>query len=630
METIVASTAGNITEIMEIMETTVKSTTGNITETMETIVASTAGNITEIMETTVASTTGNIMETIVESTTGNIIETGIINIENILPFTFDHLYKGSSEKIRVAEILNIDQNDHNEWEIVDKHITKEGSTLVLVHYKDTANFCKYGWLRGVVVDLIKGIIVVSSFGYTPTCVYDELIPNENGDLILEDLHGSTHTFAKDKTTIKSSFEGVVMRVIWYDNEFFTITHRKIIPSKSRWGNSKTFNCLYQDACGPQPDQLFNINKKYSSTCYVFLVVDTSLFIATKQIVKAPYIVLLSKFEINIAIFSEDFDVGIHSIETTNEISSVVTNSCIHIPQNLTISQANDFLQNGYSVKQQTLDKRMGSGESVIIYSTDDDGKVSKVIKVNSSSVQFRTILRSDNPINMGNTFPVGNNPNITHQFFRLIDNAKGFFNKQNDLTSFSEKFILLNPEEIKYESLKEIYKKDGKICTIGTSLINNHKYYKNRDTRIRVIWANYLISLPPHLQGEGLELLTYFNKGKKTVTDWIKHMEKQLAFPTFDVKSFSPHRPIGTDLKHDLFKPEITKRLLQIITQARTAAFNFDVCEKEKSKFKTNVKQTRQMISVNISNLIQKEFGNSLYRLVCAHDKITKYRNSLN
>jgi hypothetical protein len=519
---------------------------------------------------------------------------------------FCEKYKGDELTQKVAEILKVDIKSG--WSVVDTF-----ENLAMVHYNEDANMNLVGHLRGVLVDLEKELIITDSFGYTPTIVSDK-IEFKNGNLNMIDKEGNGFIFKEDNVNINKLYEGVVIRVIWYNNKCFFLTHKKINPLRSRWGSSKYFLDMYKEANGPTVEQLFDTSKPYSNTCYFFLVVDKSLLVGTRQQVEKPYICFLLKKTLNInrddSECSECSE-GINSFNVSENISSIITESCIIKPKNLTVDEANAHLNYGYYKKFDVKDKRQLTGESLIVY-TMENGNIKNMVKVNSTSCEWRVNMR-------------GNNPNITHQFYSLLNsvyadlktdnsNAKQSFGKMGVFGSGLEKqrFPItegnakLKQKLVLYPlydllSLQNYYKTNNGIINLQ---VINDKYasYITRDERIHLLWINYVISLPIHLQGQGLDIINDFHIDKVSVVEWLSSLETKY-----------PNTEINSQI--------LPSRAKNIIITARKLA-NERISKGENYSANGKLIKLPVLIKSTIRNLINKENGTSLYTIIKQMKKI--------
>ena len=504
----------------------------------------------------------------------NIVETNVNCDENmekdIKNKLFCEKYQGDELTQKVAEILKVDTNSG--WSVVDTF-----ENLAMVHYNEDANMNLVGHLRGVIVDLEKELIITDSFGYTPTIVSDK-IEFKNGHLNMIDKEGNGFIFNESNVIINKLYEGVVIRVIWYNNKCFFLTHKKINPIKSRWGSSKYFLDMYKEANGPTAEQLFDTSKPYSNTCYFFLVVDKSLFVGTRQQVENPFISFLLKKTLNINRDNSECTGGIGSFNISNNMCGINNKSCIVKPENLTVEEANAHLTYGYYKKFDVKDNRQLTGESLIVY-TMENGNIKNMVKVNSTSYEWRVNMR-------------GNNPNITHQFYSLLNSVYADLKIDNSKDKLKQKLVLYPLYNLL--SLKNYYRSNNGIINLQ---VINEKYalYITRDERIHLLWINYVVSLPIHLQEQGLDIISNFHIEKVSVVEWLTCLE--IKYPNTQINS--QNLPI---------------RAKNIILTARKLA-NERITKGENYSANGNLIKLPILIKSTIRNLINKENGTSLYTI---------------
>lgn len=495
-----------------------------------------------------------------ESTQGELLfdgtcykkENQIDNIPHFIP-----LYEGYALTQRLMDILQVPDEG---WSVVDYV-----NNLYLVHYRDDADMSIVGHLRGVLVDVEAGQIIASSYGYTPTAVSDQLIETNNG-IVLQDENGHVHTF--NRYVIKKAFEGVMMRVIYHNGEVYHLTHKKIRPMKSWWGESPFFQKIYHEAGGPKDEELFDLTKKYSPLCYVFLVVHPSLLIATKQVVNKPYLVLLNINTMynptNCPYPINDVDFNLNAHLMIKYISpSVVDESYIHVPPMLSLEEAHVHLQQGYHETSVT------SGESLMLYQYNEHNQVIDILKVDSINYHYRFQLRN-------------NDPNPYHQFFNLASSSYQSLTYYPHYIDFLNKFIVY--EDVDVDTIKE-YVLQGPLLSLKQTVLTEEQK-KNRFYLLKQIWFNYLLSLPYHYQKQAVNYYEQFLKEREEVIGWLQR---------------------NTDLKPDVKLPD---RAVSLIKSAKQTA------ESLKQNGKTN--NVNQKTKEIIQNFIYKEYGTSLYSLVKA------------
>lgn len=449
----------------------------------------------------------------------------------------------------------------------------------MVHYDDDADMTVYGHLRGVLVDTESGSVIADSFGYTPTAVASEVVDN-NGVVVIVDQEGMTHTFSTDDVVIKRVFEGVVIRAVWHKSKLYLITHRKINPVRSRWGPSKSFLTLYAEAHGPTAEQLFDTTKPYSNTCYDFLVVDKSLLVGTRQKVDSPYLVCLAQRSMDIKRPADEIAPGVGSFVTNENVGGAVDESFILNPTQLTVTEANNHLKYGYYNEFAADDSRQLTGESVIVYRM-ENGCVKDIVKIHSPSYDWRVKMR-------------GNNPNIPNQFYSMLNIAYPEIKEEAAWVLFKKKLILL--PLYGEQSLKDLFAQSQSILTIPSGETTREDY-NNKDSRIHLLWMNFILSLPSSMQADGLNILSQFKNDRNDVISWIQNIESTMKDPK------------------DLDDANIHARVKAIIKSARHLARQ-RVASGNNYSAKGPHMKLPILIKSTIRNLIFKENGPSLYSLV--------------
>lgn len=494
-----------------------------------------------------------------------------------LPFKLDASYKGTASAPIVCEVLGLE--DVHGWSIVD-----EREHLALVHYdEENADMAKYGDIHGTLIDTQAKCVVASSFGYTPTAVADEL-KVENGSISVLDLEGENHIFPVAEATIKRIFEGVVVRAIWHQSKLLITTHKRIDPSRSRWGGSQSFLAMYQEAGGPTAEQMFDTSKPYSSDCYVFFVVHPKLLVGTRQSVQSPYMVHLSTNRMELTYPADQIAPGRATFPTSTEIDGLITEPFIHSPLPLTVEEANRHLRFGYFNQFNVTDPRLLTGDAVIMYRT-ENGVITDIVRVNSTSYEWRTNMR-------------GNNPNVTNQYYSLLNWAYDDVGTDAAWNKFVAKCI---PFPIYAEDdIKSIYATNQCILTIpeGAIVRNN---YRSRDNRLYVLWMNFVVSLPPSLQEEGLKIWKNFQADRVQLVAWLCKLE-------------GAHK----DIDHT----DYLERVKGIIGSSRRLARD-QVDKKTNYAANGSIIRLPLLIRRTIRNLVAKENGPSLYALVRAMKQAT-------
>ena len=484
--------------------------------------------------------------------------------------------------------------------------------LYSVHYRPDADMTVAGHLRGVVVDIDRGIVVCSSFGYTPVAVANSLTVSSGtiGSLIDErvisiaDQNSLMHHFPLVDTFIGRVFEGVVFRVFKYEGKVYFSTHRKISASRSRWGNSLPFIQMYKEAGGPSAEDLFPEDVDYSPWCYVFLVVHKDLLVGTRQQVKQPYVVHLVTNRVQVPTeaglrvdtnLAKDPSTLPGAKRTNGEpmvVSGLMDNPCLICPGTLSVEEANRHLAHGYyGAVDESLatDPRQGTGEAVILYHIDRTSqRILDIVKVYSVPFNWRVTMR-------------GEDPNVYHRFCSLLDRTFANINSADDWKRFSTQHILF-PRYDK-QALIDQYDAAGYLLTIPEESVDASDFAQ-REQRLTLMWMNFILSLPPHLQETGFGYLDRLDKDRKDLEAWIRGLE---------AKSFKKeHRKDSSDSDADL-PPRVTSLIQQARRESRKK-------EKSGNNYSRGGKYMSRpgLIGATIQNLLAKEQGPSLYKLIKA------------
>jgi hypothetical protein len=479
-------------------------------------------------------------------------------------------YSTSNEnRSKLNKILGVSQG----WSVWDRE-----STLDLIHYNsETGMLAQVGHLRGVVVDTAVGLIVASSYGYTPVATVDKITPLDDGSVSIDDQLGFNHRFKSFQ--MKIGLEGVVIRVFKHGGKVYRATHRTLNPIHSHWGRSTYFLDMYWQLGGPKDEDLFDASVDYSPWCYVFLVVHPDLLVGTRQKVSKGYIALLTinkmwdpvKLNENYptTVNWKNVDQGPHKqINFNPEMPAIITEPFIYGPQALTLEQANNHLRNGYYAEFPVKDERARSGEFLVLYNFNEQGQVISLLKVQSDSYTWRLEMRDDNP-------------NIPHRFSLLWNYVlMPILDRRRD-TGFAElkrrfiSFPLYNKEAI-----KQHLEREGPFITLQEAQLDP-KDLETQQGRLHLIWINFIFSLPPNQQIKAINLLDDFNTGREELIRWAVELND------------------NSNVTED---EEISRRVRDIITSARRG--------------KGQRGLTREQVRQNIRNLILKEPGQSLYKMV--------------
>lgn len=292
------------------------------------------------------------------------------------------------DKENVARILGIDVNEYDlYWKIYSRE-----DDLLLIHYTERAPLDEYGWLRGIIVDIIEEKIVCESGGYVPTIVSDSLVIKDDS-IVVKERHSKEYVFEQSKMFIQKGIEGTVLRVFKHKGKVYYSTHRRIDARQSFWADSPSFYDIYCNLKGPPADVLFPFDEDNPTEVYIFLLVTKSSLLVSRM--------ALGEGDEHI-VFLYSMNNKTHEIKYNEPYIVKRVSDYVKFPEFLAISDANHWLQFGDFPNESILCNKLSNGEFVIIC----QGSV--VLRVNSTAYDWRLSVR-------------GNEPDLRKYLFRMID-----------------------------------------------------------------------------------------------------------------------------------------------------------------------------------------------------------------
>lgn len=517
----------------------------------------------------------------------------------------------NSENTRniISQVLGVENSAA--WDIVS---SDPEHNLYMVHHKPEANLSDYGQIRGIVVDSQAKTVVARSYGYTPTIVSDQvLIQPGDGNIHLIDQMGLEHVVDPVRSLFKIGFEGTLINVFKHDGIVYRSTRKRLDPARSRWGNSRSFMEMYWSLGGPSDDVLFDPNSKYSPYCHVFIIVHPEVLVVSKDNVGEGYLVYLGPKQmwsldyedcpykqvqqdgslfpgVTQEQFDEDsrvdagwIDHTLHVPETVADLTVDKThNHPIFSPHNLSIEESNKHLQYGFYQPfegSDKLDRRMLPGEFIVIHQLDESGATIGLLRVESTSYTWRSGMRD-------------NDPNLLHRFTQLVNGSYIPY----DTTEGKERYNSLYPtfEPFDEESIKNQINTDGPyVVWPQDGPYYDPEYLMNKESRMYNIWLAFLNSVPLHSQKEVSGYLRWLYNKRGELIGWLRMLEN----------------------RGNLDKSEFSKRVIDIIEAARNYARRR--AENAQDRTKDGKKMSiKDLTKENIRNLISKENGTSLYKMV--------------
>lgn len=489
----------------------------------------------------------------------------------------------------LADIAHI-TNDEN-WKIFDS-IEDEG--LFLLHSKIEPKVS--GLPRGKVVDVENGVVVCDSFGFTPIVSLDKLktLPGSE-DMCLMDEFINRHSFSGGSYSITPAYEGVVVRAFKHNNTVYFSTHKKLNCSRSRWGGSDFFLDIYKRLGGPTGEELFPGDVVTSPWCYNFLLVDEELQYATKQHIGCGFIVDLGArrmWSYGEECPFEDYGTEHITPFIPDAVEDVLnfrgeTSPVTIRPKKLTLEEANKFLVNGYGMWTDSSCKEDKIGEALIVYGYDEDGVVVDSVRVQSSAYNLRCQIRGDNP-------------NIRHRFYQLINDA------------------------LRYEKRDELLRKYNFYATVDgkpdlIKVFHDNHFIKlnmrNVDDRVFLVYVHFYDTLPHSQQAKSWSIWEDFKTDRADVIKWFQNLSEHSS-PTSYIRT-----------EYGDMEAELSDRASAILDMTKKHALTRISKGKDRNRFGKKMSQD-ELVKANIYNLLRRENGPSLFKLIREMKRFLNMKNT--
>lgn len=294
--------------------------------------------------------------------------------------------------------------DLNEIQLEKIEITDEISPLILVHYREGTDVSDpaVASVRGTIIDTEREYVVVRGGYHVPFVVVDSLDTRGDGELQLTDTDGKVHNYQvkADDFTITPFLTGVNVRCFLHRGQAYCSTYRRLNPRarRSRWADHcETFMSMYDAAGGPSLDSLFPTNPQESPYVYRFHIFHPSLNLPI--MLETPREGFLRYDGMDTMWTPETSPYPELRGKETSPPVVVQLGKSIFEPRWLTLEEANEHLRVGYTREEDreylaTLDVRLGGGESLIVGSTNQEGRLD-LIHVKSKAYNFRESLGDD-------------------------------------------------------------------------------------------------------------------------------------------------------------------------------------------------------------------------------------------
>ena len=500
--------------------------------------------------------------------------------------TQNTLNQDELEKV-IAGILEIPNSAA--WTVVDSDPEHD---LHVIHHRPEANLVEYGHLRGIVVDTQARCVVSRPYSHTPIVQVDKLHPLDDGTLTLTDTDQVQHSLNLSECRVTQGFEGPLITVFKHKGKVYRTIRKRLDPTRSRWGASKPFMEMYWDLGGPTDEQLYDPECQTSPVVHTFILVHPDALVVSNNQIDNGYIVYVgSKVEWDPTAADcpypeteiTNWDTSDVSFPTQPASGNPVTGT-IYTPTDLDLNGINQHLKYGFHTPVPTwddLDDRMLPGEFVIVYHGD------QLIRIESESYAWRSGMRD-------------NNPNLLHRFYQLVSDSYARCDTTEGRQKYEKKYPVFVPYSV--ESVQENLKEDGpSVVWPQQGRYHDAENLMTKESRMFNIWLAYLNSVPLSKQVLVSTFLDHLYRKRGQLIGWLRTLD---TLPKLDGAIFS-------------------KRVINIVEVAQRFAQKKvkqgDVYDRNGRK-----QSVRDITRQNIKNLVMKEDGGSLYRLIREMDRYKK------
>jgi hypothetical protein len=395
------------------------------------------------------------------------------------------------------------------------------------------------------------------------------------------------------------FDGTLLRVWKYKDNIYISTHRKIDASNSRWGTSGKFVDLFKkyiESSFKLEDLFGAISAKSDSEdiqIHNFLLVDADLMICSKlpldTKVKDGFVLYINS--VNCTLPSEVFE-KIPEVKYT-EIADT-TNTVIRVQSFKNIEEYNSYLNKGFYPDIDAVHPQISLGEGLILF----NGKT--MLKIVSKGYNRRAKI-------------VNNDPNILHRVYEILTETQM---SKDGMDNFLEKYSALPcPTDEQIEALKysviSKFPEDWK--TPSDQELTENTDRETREYRLRCAITHYALSLPVCYQKSALTCIKELINDRYTAINIVTN-----SYSKFEKQQYNDFNSLGHTSLDGTVNPrdlKVFERIRQIVIDAKNYA-NVRIKRGESIKGISGSQLFNKFTKDNIRNLMLKEYGTSLYKMV--------------
>ena len=452
--------------------------------------------------------------------------------------------------------------------------------LVLLHYRRDMTTIHPGvrYIRGIVIDVVRGYVVCTSPIYYPSVTATQ-VSVLGGNYVL-DSEELSEPFSLGRTTIIPFEEQVYIKIFLHRGKMYFSSSTRIdcASHRSRWEDfSEEFTSMYEKFGGPGQEDLYGDQTECPVT-YTLGIIDPSLNMTNISFNKftsdaSEGYIRFDKTEIMWTPDQPPFNLDDPESIDVEPVAITLCGERIRPQYNLSIAAANNHLKWGFHgespVYEMDPSGRLGWGEAIVFIERDEYGRISRQLQVKSSQYAYREILFE-------------REKNVYKQFVSIMADIAGFKVKTPEgRKAFSSYVPLIRKKKNAIRNDIDITLDDVELFP-EASLAN-----MSLDDRRHVGWLNFLINAAPYFKRSIVRMMNRFTTDINDLKAWLV-------------------RKSGSESMRLTEPDKATRRVHDIITQAN----------KQKATTKLPKGSKINAITYNISRAIDRERAVSLYQLI--------------
>ncbi len=453
-------------------------------------------------------------------------------------------------------------------------------------------------IKGSIVDLVRQKVVCPPSGRIDSVISDHL-PIKNGMMHLVDDRFEDHFFDLKECVIEDGHEGTIVRV-WYDqtaDKTKYSTKGKINSEKSCWVVTKYFFDMYLELNGPT--NLFDTLKADRNLVFYFLMVHPEVQVVSSENIGHGRLIYLGlettrkeedsrkeeDYSHYLAFIGDDKTDPYPEIPCmpskskefqTHQRSHLIADLELNFPrdQPLTVEEANQRLCGPKDCKDYRID-----GTNFIVIT---QGQIR--VKVMTPGYAWRFKLRD-------------NQPNLAYMWYNLVTDSYVSGRMALSDQDYLKKYPQLKPVDTAIVKRRVDLGQDLKFDLMRSE---NQRFSPSAaqasvDSRLHNIFQVTILSIPPAQRSQLLEVYQEFFHQRTEVVDWLYSLY------------LSPKLKPESEGNSEMENPRISKILEDVVNYAKQI---------QGSRLDKTGGSFNMLVLNNIKNLIAKEAGKSLYRLV--------------